>query len=143
MTGAPKLYERFLYPKMATHQKAIYVPPAYASGYNLTNEIDNLCCPADTHNPEDPGPNPECGGNCTLAMLEWGKGAYDWARIDERLVGLAPWHYYSTAKREAGVAFQPGLSELPQLLAAWQAIGREIISGQQRDIEFRRFGLMG
>ena len=69
-------------------------------------------------------------------MLEWARGAYDWARTDERLAGLAPWHYYSTAKPGAGVAFQPGLSELPQLLAAWQAIGREIVSGRQGDIDF-------
>lgn len=102
-------------------------------------QVDSICCPADTHNPADPGPNPDCAGNCTRAMLDWAAGAYNWARRDERLVGLAPWHYYSTAKVGGGVPFQPGLSELPGLLAAWQAIGREIISGQQRDIDFERF----
>ena len=91
IAGAPRFYRRFLYPKMSAQQSAVYVPPAFSSGYNISSEVDGICCPEDTHNPQDPGPNPDCAGNCTLAMLQWAEGAYDWARSDERLVGLAPW----------------------------------------------------
>jgi hypothetical protein len=103
IAGAPEFYKEHLYPKMALHQHALYVPPAFSSGYNRSNEIDSICCPANTHNPADPGPNPDCNGNCTQAMVQWAAGAYDWARTDDRLVGLAPWHYYSTAAIGGGV----------------------------------------
>ena len=77
-------------------------------------------------------------------MLQWAKGSYDWARSDPRIVGLNPWHYNTDtaagAKRPGG-PFEPGLAGMPAVLAAYKAIGREIVSGQQRDIDFRQFGL--
>eukprot|EP01050_Picozoa_sp_SAG11_P001836 SAG11_NODE_86_length_17300_cov_11.466717_8_plen_115_part_00 len=79
-----------MYPKMASHQRALYVPPAFSSGYNRPNEVDSVCCPANTHNRADPGPNPDCEGNCTRAMVQWAAGAYYS-------------HYYSTATVGAGV----------------------------------------
>ena len=129
--GAPLFYKRFLYPKMAKHQRAIVVPPAFMSGFNISSESDVYCCPADTHNPADPGPNVPCHGNCTLAMLQWAKSSYDWARTDTRVVGIAPWHYYS-----ATGPFQPGFGKMPVVLRAWQAIGKQILSGSLADVDF-------
>jgi hypothetical protein len=125
LDGARRLYAEHLYPKMATGQAALYVPPAY--GADGAAECEALCCANATRD----GPNPPCAGNCTLAMLQWAQGAYDWARADPRLVGLNPWHYTSSGKPGR---FQPGLDGMPAVLAAYKRIGAEIVSGRQRDL---------
>ena len=55
-------------------------------------------------------------------------------RADERVIGLNVWHYdLGPAK---GGEYEPGLLGLPSVLRAWQAIGREILSGKQGAIDF-------
>jgi hypothetical protein len=71
-------------------------------------------------------------------MLQWAKGSYDWARSDPRIVGLNPWHY---TQRGSPGPFEPGLSGMPAVFAAYKAIGKEIVSGRQGDIDFTQFGL--
>jgi hypothetical protein len=124
IAGAKQLYTEHLYPKMADGQLALYVPPAYGAATVADRNL--LCCSNNTRD----GPNPPCNGNCTLAMLQWAQGAYDWARTDERIVGLNPWHYTSGDPAR----FQPGLNGMPAVLEAYQKIGQEIISGKQRDL---------
>lgn len=131
LAGVPKLYEQHIYPKMAAHQKALFVPPAYSC--NTTACSNRLCCSNNTRD----GPNVPCNGDCTAAMLQWAKGSYDWARNDSRIVGLNPWHYTT----EGVGLFEPGMSGVPQVFAAYKAIGAEIVSGRQADIDFARFGL--
>ena len=141
--GARKLFEQHLYPIMAPHQQALFVPPAYGcndtacaniaftletllasnspSTYSDTTirpedwyvrwptgartslprnvasvqfafELmyvlsarrcaNKLCCSNSTRD----GPNPPCHGDCSLAMLQWAKFSYDWARDDHRIV---------------------------------------------------------
>ena len=124
LAGTRKLFEQHLYPKMADHQSALYVPPAY--GCNNATCSNQLCCNNNTRD----GPNPPCHGNCTVAMLQWAQGSYDWARQDTRLVGLNPWHYTGTTPG----FFEPGLVGLPAVLSAYRAIGKEIVSGRQADL---------
>ena len=50
-------------------------------------------------------------------------------------------HFTSNGENPPYSEFEPGLAGFPAVLAAYQAIGREIISGEQRDIDFGRFGL--
>ena len=67
-------------------------------------------------------------------MLRWARGVWDWARADERVVGLNVWHYdLGPAK---GGKYEPGLLGLPKVLRAWQSIGRQILSGEQGDVDF-------
>ena len=82
--GARKLFEQHLYPIMAPHQQALFVPPAY--GCNDTACANTLCCSNSTRD----GPNPPCHGDCSLAMLQWAKFSYDWARDDHRIVVRPP-----------------------------------------------------
>ena len=130
VAGTVELFQKLVYPKMAAHQKVLFVPPAYSSDTPASRNA--LCC----HNQTRDGPNPPCLGNCTVAMLQWAKGIYDWARADVRVAGLNIWHYNSAAT--PGL-YEPGLNQLPTVLAAWQHIGREIVSGRQADVPFARF----
>jgi hypothetical protein len=133
LLGVPKLFEQHVYPKMTAEQKALFVPPAY--GCNTTACSNQLCCNDKTRD----GANVPCNGSCPVAMLQWAKGSYDWARSDPRIVGLNPWHYTT---RSAGPGpFEPGLSGMPAVFAAYKAIGKEIVSGRQGDIDFTQFGL--
>ena len=125
--GTIKLFQQRIYPKMAAHQRVLFVPPAYGSDTRASR--DSLCCSNVTRD----GANPPCGGNCTSAMLQWAEGIYSWARSDSRVVGLNVWHYDSAA---AGGEYQPGLAGLPPVLKAWQAIGKEILGGTQRDLDW-------
>ena len=47
---------------------------------------NTLCCSNSTRD----GPNPPCHGDCSLAMLQWAKFSYDWARDDHRIVVRPP-----------------------------------------------------
>ena len=57
---------------------------------------------------------------------------------------MTPWcrHYTTRGENPPHSEFEPGLEGMPAVLAAYQAIGKEIISGQQRDIDFGGFGLL-
>ena len=49
---------------------------------------------------------------------------------------------YNDVITSAGTGlFEPGLSGMPAVFAAYKAIGAEIISGNQSDIDFAQFGL--
>ena len=50
-------------------------------------------------------------------------------------------HYTSNGENPPHGDFEPGMEDMPAVLAAYQAIAREIISGELRDIDFGRFGL--
>lgn len=104
------------------------MPPGYSS--DTLSSRTALCC----NNATRDGPNPRCDGNCTLAMLRWARGVWDWARADERVVGLNVWHYDLGPAR--GGKYEPGLLGLPQVLRAWQSVGRQILSGEQGDVDF-------
>ena len=131
--GVRRLYETFIYPKLGGHQSVLFVPPAYGSYGNRT--IGNqLCCAPATRD----GPNPPCAGNCTRALLQWAAACYDWARTDPRVVGLNPWHWDTRSATDP--MFEPGLEGMPHLLAAYEAIGKEIVGGTLADIDFNRFG---
>ena len=56
------------------------------------------------------------------------------------LVGLNPWHFTSSWH---GGPFQPGMVGMPAVLAAYKAIGKEIVSRRQGEIDFSQFGLHG
>jgi hypothetical protein len=86
LKGTPLLFQQHVYPKMAPSQKALFVPPAY--GCHGDAECSNrLCCSNATRD----GPNVPCHGDCSVAMIQWAQGAYEWARSDPRIVGLNPW----------------------------------------------------
>lgn len=81
--GVRSIYKQHLYPIMSAQQKALLVPPAFGfSGvgdgctHNTTACADTVCC----RNNTPYGANPVCGGNCTLATLQWAHFFYDWAR---------------------------------------------------------------
>jgi hypothetical protein len=52
-------------------------------------------------------------------------------------------HYTSNGENPPYSDFEPGLEGMPAVLAAYKTIGKEIISGEQRDIDFGQFGLPG
>ena len=50
-------------------------------------------------------------------------------------------HYTTEVPNPPGGLFEPGLAGMPAVVAAYKAIGKEIISGNQGDIDFGLFGL--
>lgn len=107
MTNVTHLYTKLLYPKMQSHQRALYVPPSYGSmpqSANLT-----------------------CGQmNCTKAMLEWTASTMDWVNSDSNIIGLVPWHWRSYAATAPG-RFVYGARDMPAVRALWQQIGSQIV----------------
>ena len=63
-----------------------------------------------------------------------------WILYSYPLVGLNPWHFTSSWH---GGPFQPGMVGMPAVLAAYKAIGKEIVSRRQGEIDFSQFGLHG
>eukprot|EP00040_Diaphanoeca_grandis_P027324 m.155225 g.155225 ORF g.155225 m.155225 type:complete len:347 (+) comp30931_c0_seq6:115-1155(+) len=125
--GVQPLFEKYIYPKMTTDQRVLFVPPAYGSGKNIT--VGNqLCCSNKTRD----GSNPPCNGNCSLALAQWAVTIYDWARADPKVIGLNPWHWNTRSMTDP--MFEPGLTDMPQLLSVYKAIGAEIVSGRLGDI---------
>lgn len=104
------------------------MPPGYSS--NTLASRNSLCCSNATRD----GQNPRCDGNCTQAMLQWASGIWDWVRADTRVVGLNVWHYDMGPAK--GGEYEPGLLGMPSVLRAYQAIGREILSGKQGAVDF-------
>jgi hypothetical protein len=92
LEGVPLLFKQHVYPKMSAEQKALFVPPAYGSD---AADAERLCCNNSTRD----GPNVPCHGDCSMALLQWAKGSYDWARKDSRIVGLNPWYAASSLAR--------------------------------------------
>lgn len=133
--GVKQVYSQRLYPIMGPSMKALLVPPAYGfSGVgdgcasNTANCADTICCRKSTPY----GSNPPCSGNCSRAMLQWARFFYDWAREDQHIVGVAPYHWETRSGQPA--AFEPGLSDLSVVLHAYKQIGAEIVSGRQADL---------
>jgi hypothetical protein len=77
--GAKKIAQTGVYPLMSDEQLFLFVPPAYGAGSHDLSQT--LCCAEHTRD----GPNPDCGGNCTAAMIQWAIDVYDWARNDSRI----------------------------------------------------------
>lgn len=65
-------------------------------------------------------------------MIHWAKGIYEWARTDARVAALNVWHYDSAAT--PGL-YEPGVGQMPTVLAVWMKIGAEIISGRLGDLQ--------
>jgi len=100
-----QLYQKAVYPKMAKGQKALLVPGSFAS----------------THNPSC---NVSCYDTfCARDAYEF----YKWAQEDDLVAGIAPWHW---TRCGGCVQYQDeiGTQSLNVTKAAWQAIGRDIIS---------------
>lgn len=133
--GARRIYETQLYPRMAAHQRVTFVPPAFGCVTDSAAFADRFCCADNTRD----GANPPCNGDCEAAMVEWAHATYDWAREDERFVGINPWHWMQRgvpppSSWPANTSDEPGLYWLPKTRQLYEAIGREIVSGRQGDV---------
>jgi hypothetical protein len=99
------VYQDHVYPKMKPHQRALLVPGAFDMPAGATI----------------PG-GFKCNTSCFDSM-----GADDaahywaWAQADDRVVGLAPWEWHDGGGRL-------GSWHMPQTRAAWETIGRKILS---------------
>lgn len=135
--GAVKLVRQSVYPLMSAEQSLVLVPPAYGAGNASLSSL--LCCAAHTRD----GPNVDCHAVCATAMLEWALAAYDWARTDSRIVGIAPWRMdgapvvdnQCTTVYACNASFAPGLVYMPDVLDVYRSIGAEIVRGTQADID--------
>eukprot|EP00041_Stephanoeca_diplocostata_P017238 m.343817 g.343817 ORF g.343817 m.343817 type:complete len:75 (-) comp20635_c0_seq1:454-678(-) len=51
---------------------------------------------------------------------------FAWAQEDERVTGLAPWHWDSRGVDEVSAYKEIGVVDMPLLKAEWRTIGRAI-----------------
>ena len=98
--------------------------------------------PAEEKSPRD-GANPPCKGDCEAAQAGWARASYDWARSEQRFVGLAPW-YWEQPGAPPPSSWPPGHSDVPglrwltrELRPLYEEIGHEIVSGRQGDLARR------
>ena len=139
--GAQRIYREQLYPKLAPHQRVLFVPPTYGCSSGSTPEFaSRFCCSNATRD----GRNPDCHGNCTTAMAAWAQASYDWARSDPRFIGLVPWHWAQPGFPSASswppqTSMEPGLGHMSEgMRELWAEIGREIRSGRLGEVGARR-----
>lgn len=134
--GARRMYNESLYPLLSDHQRVMFVTPAYSciTGGDASF-ADRFCC----HNDTRDGANPPCHGDCERALSEWALEAYNWARTDERFVGLSAWHWSqpgdpSPSSFPTPTSMDPGLEYMTQLRSLYVQIGEEIVSGRLGDV---------
>ena len=88
--GVQRIYHERIFPRMQQHQRVLFVPPAFAcSPGSSTVFADKTCC----NNATRDGANPACGGDCQVAQAGWARAVYDWARAEQRFVGINPWYW--------------------------------------------------
>lgn len=86
------------------------MPPSYGSNATTANERAN-----------------SCGiGNCTQAMLNWGKLTWEWCNADPRIHGILPWHYQNYPVKN----YEIGAKYMPAILSMWQQYGKQIVSNK-------------
>ena len=135
-SGARRIYRERLYPRLAAHQRVLFVPPAYTcSAGSDAAFASGVCCANATRD----GANPPCSGDCEAAMVGWARQSYAWARADARFVGLAPWYWRQPggpppSRLPRNTPMDPGLRAMPRLRAHDGSIGREIVRGTLRDV---------
>jgi hypothetical protein len=133
--GARRIYREQLYPRMGEAQRVLFVPPAYTCTTADPSFADHFCCNNNTRD----GPNPPCHGDCEAALSLWARQSYDWARSDERFVGLNPWHWSQQgdpppSRLPPNTSMDPGLKYTPKLRALYEKIGAEIASGRLGEV---------
>jgi len=108
---AQNVFIQDLYPKMSPNQRAIYVPPTYATSFANWSQIT---CGT---------PTP---AGCEEAMILWANQTFTWARSDPHLIGLLPWHWDSFSSKYIQ-GFEIGLDALPNLKAVWEEFALEVL----------------
>lgn len=93
-------YEQDVYPKMFPHQKALQVPAAYGQSTGSWS-VDQW----------------------NAYMINNADTYYEWAKTDDRIIGIAPWHWCSYG--DSG-NWNLGTADMPELRNRWQDIGDEI-----------------
>lgn len=121
-----QLMERYLYPRMANHQRAMLVPGTFGCKYgpHYTAGYRKMQCgvPVATQDAAQ-----------TVKIMEY----YKRAQADTRVVGLCPWHWFDWPQffNSTQPQFGLGAVSFPKLRAALATIGHEIRSNITAKIE--------
>jgi hypothetical protein len=117
------VYKTNIYPKMSATQFAVLVPGSYAPLWPASCQHYNGC-PAHTAadgcgtcciNPGYPWQNFSIADyDETMAKVAW--EFWDWSQRDEKVVGIAPWHYYDD---DCAGPYGVGFQSLPNTLLAY------------------------
>ncbi len=113
---ARSFYERYLYPKMGAHQRAIGVPGTFASD-PAGCAAKNVSCPLAAQAAQ------------VVAKLD---GYFAWGTSDARLVGYNPWHWRNrSSSMDPGSAWDLALGAvaMPDVVARLRAMGEYIRRG--------------
>ena len=121
------LMKRFMFPKMAPHQRAMLVPGTFGCrGF-----------PANHANPAFK--RMQCG--VSTAKQDEGQTAkirdyYELAQADSRVVGLCPWHWFDWPSffNSPQPQFGLGAASFPKLRATLEQIGHEINATRGKDV---------
>jgi len=116
--GGARDFNRWtLFGKMAEHQRAVLVPPAYGDRANASVTAS------------------DCDGlDCDAAMALWATEMVSFAVSEARVVAIFPfkWRYPAGACKKTGRRCV-GAANLPKARDAWERIGRAIVGGQSFD----------
>eukprot|EP00041_Stephanoeca_diplocostata_P017239 m.343839 g.343839 ORF g.343839 m.343839 type:complete len:114 (-) comp20635_c0_seq5:454-795(-) len=88
------------------------VPGAYTTGHDISKSP--WCCGGSTLH------------DCDVCMVNRTRDFFAWAQEDERVTGLAPWHWDSRGVDEVSAYKEIGVVDMPLLKAEWRTIGRAI-----------------
>ena len=115
--GARRFYDSYIFPLLRPEQRAVLIPPMYVDADAAPRATAISDCDA---------------ANCTRAMLTWAESFAEWARDDERVVALLPFHWTtnwdSCGAPPKNVRRCVGGGDVPAIRAAWERIGRGIVS---------------
>lgn len=104
-------YEKYVYPKMARHQKALVVPDGSSSAHIM------------------PGSSGSRSGWAVPDMIERAREYFRWVASDTsgRVIGLMPWHW-KTVNFTKGDYWDLGIESIPPLRTVWEEIEEEILA---------------
>lgn len=118
--GGARDFNRWtLWSKMAPHQRAVLVPPAYGDKANATVTAG------------------DCDGlDCDAQMSLWATAMSQFAAEEDVVVALMPykWRYASGACDGSGRRCV-GAANLPQTRQVWESVGRQIVGRTRSRVE--------
>jgi aromatic ring-cleaving dioxygenase len=116
--GHRHFYKTSIYPLLSSHQKVYLVPGSFATHDKNNSKYPGL------------GNKTYCYNNsfqsCDQYMADQANAFAKWAYEDERIAGIAPWHWDS---RDIGIVTpykEVGVVDMPLTKEAWKNIGNEI-----------------
>ena len=105
-------HETVIYPMLHPHQKIYLVPGSYATRAAVNISKSEWCCYGSEFS------------DCDSCMVDRIQRFYNWASVDERVTGFAPWHWDSRDIDEVSEYKEVGTVDMPATRKLWIRISK-------------------